>query len=256
MAQVDLNADIGESFGPWVMGRDAEMLDIVSSANIACGGHAGDNSVMYETLRAAHEKGVVIGAHPGFEDKQGFGRRRLPLTEAEVEGLVAAQTGALCGTAALVGAKVRYVKVHGALSNWACETPGIARAVARATKAVMGDDAVLLAVSGTELEKAADDQGLRAASEIFADRGYTPGGQLVPRSQPGAMIHDADVAADRLIRFLETGEMPTVGGDPVRLNAQSICVHGDGPTAVEMARTLRARLMAAGHAIKPFIQAI
>ena len=253
MLKIDLNADLGESFGPWNMGNDAEMLQIVSSANVACGGHAGDNRVMFETLRAAVANNVTIGAHPGFEDKEGFGRRRIPLTVDEVARLVAAQTGALCGVAALAGAEVAYVKVHGALSNWAAETAEVADAIARATRAVMGDSAVLLAVSGTELEKAADRAGIRAASEIFADRGYTPEGQLVPRGTAGAMIHDADEAADRLISFFNTGLMPTVGGDPVRLNAQSICVHGDGPTAVEMARALRVKLEGAGFQIGSFV---
>ena len=253
MRSIDLNADLGESFGPWNMGDDGKMLQIVSSANIACGGHAGDNATMFDTVTAAKAAGVVIGAHPGFEDRQGFGRRRLPLTVTEVEQLVAAQTGALCGVAALAGADVRYVKAHGALSNWAAGEPEIAAAIVRATRAVMGDQALLLAVSGTALEREADHAGLAACSEVFADRGYTPEGQLVPRNQPGAMIHDAAAAATRLIAFLETGDMPTVGGAPVKLNAGSICVHGDGPTAVAMAAALRARLTDAGLNIRSFV---
>lgn len=253
MKSIDLNADLGESFGPWKMGEDAQMMQIISSANIACGGHAGDNMTMFDSVVAAMAAGVSIGAHPGFEDRQGFGRRRLPLTTTEVERLVAAQTGALCGVAALAGAEVQYVKAHGALSNWACETPEIAAAIVRATRAVLGDRALLLAVSGTALETEADRAGLPAVSEVFADRGYTPKGQLVQRGTPGAMIHDADQAADRLISFLETGEMPTVGGDPVRLNAGSICVHGDGSTAVAMAAALRHRLTDAGFKIRSFV---
>lgn len=253
MRKIDLNADLGESFGPWTMGDDARMMQIISSANIACGGHAGDNSTMYDTVCAAKAAGVTIGAHPGFEDREGFGRRRLPLTIDEIERLVAAQTGSLCGVAALAGAKVRYVKAHGALGNWGAAEPEVAAAIVRATRAVLGDGAMLLAISGTALEQEADRAGLPACSEVFADRGYTPAGQLVPRGKPGAMIHDADEAADRLIAFFETGKMPTVGGDPVRLNAGSICVHGDGPTAVVMAAKLRDRLTSAGFQIGSFV---
>ncbi|MGO1119195.1 LamB/YcsF family protein [Rhodovibrionaceae bacterium A322] len=255
MKSIDLNADLGESFGPWQMGDDSAMLQIVSSANIACGGHAGDNDVMDKTVSEALSQGVVIGAHPGFEDKQGFGRRRLPLTMAEVERLVAAQVGALCGIAALHQAPVRYVKAHGALSNWASEDREAARAIVRAIAAVQGSEAAILAVSGTELEIAGKEQGIACYSEIFADRGYTPQGNLVPRGQEGAMIHDAETAAARLIGFFESGLMPTVGGDPVRLEAHSICIHGDGPGAVAIARELRRRLEEAGLAIKPFWQA-
>ncbi len=252
MRSIDLNADLGEGFGPWKMGSDGEMMQIVSSANIACGGHAGDTTTMFDSLVTAKKAAVAIGAHPGFEDRQGFGRRRLPLSAPEIERLVAAQTGALCGIAALAGAEVRYVKAHGALGNWGAAEPEVAAAIVRATRAVLGERAVLLAISGTALEREADRAGLPACSEVFADRGYTPEGQLAPRGMPGAMIHDADEAADRLIAFLETGRMPTVGGDPVRLRAGSICVHGDGPTAVAMAGALRARLRQAGYGIRAF----
>jgi len=252
MRVIDLNADLGESFGPWKMGDDDRMMRIVSSANIACGGHAGDNMTMFESVTAARDAGVAIGAHPGFEDRQGFGRRRLPMTATEIERLVAAQTGALCGIAALAGTEVRYVKAHGALGNWGAAEPEVAAAIVRATRAVLGDHAMLLAISGTALEAEAASAELPACSEVFADRGYTAQGQLVPRGTPGAMIHDADEAADRLIAFLETGSMPTVEGNPIRLNAGSICVHGDGPTAVAMAGTLRTRLQDAGFRIESF----
>jgi len=252
MRLIDLNADLGESFGPWKMGDDERMMQIVSSANIACGGHAGDNMTMFESVTAARDAGVVIGSHPGFEDRQGFGRRRLPMTPVEIERLVAAQTGALCGIAALAGTEVRYVKAHGALGNWGAAEPEVAAAIVRATRAVLGNRAMLLAISGTALETEAERANLPACPEVFADRGYTPEGRLVPRGTPGAMIDDADEAADRLIAFLETGSMPTVGGAPVELNASSICVHGDGPNAVAMAGTLRARLLDAGFGIGAF----
>lgn len=252
MTTIDINADLGESFGPWQMGSDAEMMDVITSANIACGGHAGDPSVMLQSVEMAKAKGVSIGAHPGFEDKEGFGRRRLPLTMDEVERLVAYQTGALCGVAALAGADVNYVKAHGALANWGAENADIAGSIVRATRAVLGEDAVLLTISGTQLELVARDRGVKHCSEIFADRGYQPNGLLVPRGQPGAMIHDADEATARLVEFVQTGKMPTVGGDPIALEAGSICVHGDGPTAVELAKDLRKGLEAAGVKIGAF----
>jgi len=229
------------------------MMDIVSSANIACGGHAGDPATMLQSVEMALEKDVAIGAHPGFEDKEGFGRRRLPLTVAEVERLVAYQTGALCGIAALAGADVKYVKAHGALANWGAENSEIAGAIVRATRAVLGKDAVLLTISGTQLELSARENGLKHCSEVFADRGYQPSGLLVPRGQPGAMIHDAEQASARLVEFVQTGMMPTVGGAPIALEAGSICVHGDGPTAVGLAQKLRQDLEAAGIQIGAFV---
>lgn len=254
MTTIDLNADLGESFGPWQMGNDAAMMDIVSSVNVACGGHAGDTATMRDSVTMAKAKGIVLGAHPGFVDKENFGRRRLPLTPDEVERLVASQTGALCGIAALAGAEVRYVKAHGALGNWGAAEREVADAIARATQAVLGSNAALLAISGTQLEHAGKALGIPTYSEIFADRGYTPAGQLVPRGDTGAMIEDAEEAAARLIGFFGTGDMPTVGGAPVRLNAQSICIHGDGPTAVDVAKGLRASLENAGFTIGAFCQ--
>lgn len=252
MQHIDLNSDLGESFGPWKMGNDAEMMNIVTSVNVACGGHAGDPATMQDSVRLAQTNGIIIGAHPGFDDKQGFGRRRLPLTMTEIEQLVASQTGALCGIAALEGAKVSYVKAHGALANWGAEDREVAKAIVRATKAVLGSNAALLAISGTLLEIEAQDAGITTYSEIFADRGYTPTGVLVPRDQPGAMIHDPKDASARLVSFFETGRMPTVRGDPIPLKADSICIHGDGPTAVDVARGLRAGLEQAGLKITPF----
>ncbi len=250
--RIDLNSDLGEGFGPWVMGDDAAMLGLVSSANVACGGHAGDPEVMYATVMLANSKGVVIGAHPGYADREGFGRRIIPMSAAEIERMVAGQTGALMGVAALAGAQVRYVKAHGALANLAADDRGVAEAIARAVRAVSRDLAVL-AISGTEQEGAALAQGLEVHSEIFADRGYLPNGRLVPRKLPGAMIEGSERAAGRLLGFLESGLMPVVGGNPIRLRAQSICVHGDSKGAVAMARHLRMTLQAAGHVIAPFI---
>jgi UPF0271 protein len=250
---MDLNSDLGESFGPWSMGDDAAMLRVVTSANIACGGHASDPETMFATLRMAAERGVVIGAHPGYADPLGFGRRVIPMEPVEITRMVAAQVGALQGVAALAGAKVAYVKAHGALANLAADRREVADAIASAVKALPGNLAIL-AISGTELEAAGRAAGLPTYSEIFADRAYLPNGRLVPRSRPDAMVHEAKAAADRLIGFLDTGLMPVVGGDPIPLAAQSICVHGDSPVAVAMAREIRARLQAAGVVLAPFLR--
>lgn len=250
---MDLNADLGEGFGPWTIGDDAAMLGVVTSANIACGGHASDPDTMFATLRMAADRGVSIGAHPGYADRLGFGRRVIPMSPDEIARMVAAQVGALQGVAALAGARVSYVKAHGALANLAADTPAVADAIATAVRALPGGLAIL-AISGTELERAGKAAGLPTFSEIFADRAYLPNGRLVPRSRPDAMIHGAKAAADRLIGFLETGLMPVVGGDPIPLAAQSICVHGDGPEAVAMAVEVRARLQAAGVVLAQFLR--
>ena len=250
--QIDLNSDLGEGYGPWAMGDDAAMLGLVTSANIACGGHASDPETMYQTLRLAAENGVIVGAHPGYTDLLGFGRRVIPMAPAEVGRMVAAQIGSLQGVAALAGTSVAYVKPHGALANLAADDRAVADAIAAAVQAI-SPDLALLAISGTALEHAARAAGIRVFSEIFADRGYLPTGRLVPRSQPGAMIHDPDDAAARLLGYLESGLMPVIGGDPIRLAAQSICVHGDSPGAVVMARQIRARLAAAGVTVAAFL---
>lgn len=253
ISTIDLNADLGESFGLWQMGADAQMMDIITSANVACGGHAGDHKTMVDSLRIAKEKNVAVGAHPGFEDKEGFGRRKLPLTAREVEYLVAAQVGTIKGLSGLADNKVAYVKAHGALSNWAALEIEIARAIVKAIKTAHSDCAIL-AVSGTQLEVAANEADLECYSEIFADRGYTDEGNLVHRSQKGALITDANEACDRLVSFFDTGLMPTVNGGKVALNAHSICIHGDNPHAVEMGQTIKSALLANGLEIKSFIK--
>ncbi len=251
MRSIDLNADLGEGYGPWAMGDDAAMLDIVSSANVACGGHASDPETMFRTLTLAKARGVVTGAHPSYPDKEGFGRRRLPHSPAEVERFVAAQIGALIAIGALVGQRIAYVKPHGALGNVAAAEPEIAAGIVRAVRAV-DPGLAILAISGTVLEAAARDAGVAVFSEIFADRGYTLAGQLVPRSEPGAMIHDPGVATARLLGFLDSGLMPTVGGEPIALAAHSVCIHGDSPQAVAMARHLRDTFRQRGLAVAPF----
>lgn len=252
MTSIDLNSDLGESFGPWKMGDDENMLGIVSSANIACGGHASDPNTMRQSVLMAQKNGVTIGAHPGFCDKEGFGRRLLPMSATEVESLIATQVGALIGIARLADERVQYVKAHGALANWAAATPEIAQAVATAVKKC-APECALLAISGTELESAGLKAGLNTYSEVFADRAYQGDGQLVPRSIEGSVIHDANAASERLIAFLNSGEMPTIDGGSVKLKADSICIHGDNPTAVAMAKNIRAMLEGAQFNITSFM---
>ncbi len=249
--RIDLNSDLGESFGPWSKGDDATMLSIVTSANVAAGGHASDPETMYKTLTLAAERGINVGAHPGYADPAGFGRRVIPMAPAEVGRMVAAQVGALQGIAALAGTTVRYVKPHGALGNLAADDRPVADAIVAAVKQLPGELSIL-AISGTELEHAARAAGVVVYSEIFADRGYLASGRLVPRSRPDAILADAEEAAQRLIGFLETGRMPVVDGDPIALEAHSICVHSDTRGAIEIARQVRQRLEAAGVEIAAF----
>lgn len=250
--QIDLNSDLGEGFGPWAMGDDSAILAVVTSANIACGGHASDPDTMVETLRLAQTKGVNIGAHPGYADPLGFGRRVIPMTPRQIEHMVATQIGALMGAAAVAGTKVAYVKAHGALANLAADTLEVAKAIARATRAI-SPDLALLAISGTELENAGLAAGLPTYSEVFADRAYLPDGRLVPRSQAGAMLHDPAAATQRLLHLLRSGKMPVLGGGEVALRAQSICVHGDSAGAVAMAQSIRQGLTAAGVTLRAFL---
>jgi 5-oxoprolinase (ATP-hydrolysing) subunit A len=249
--RIDLNSDLGEGFGDWRMGDDAAILALVTSANIACGGHASDPDTMVETLTQARAQGVRVGAHPGYADPLGFGRRVIPMTALQIERMVAVQIGALMGAAALAGVPVAYVKAHGALANLAADERAVADAIARATRAV-SPDLALLAISGTELQAAGEALGLATYAEVFADRAYLPNGRLVPRSQPGAMLTDANAATQRLLALLETGMMPVLGGGAVALRAQSICVHGDSPHAVAMAQSIRQGLSAAGVTLAPF----
>ncbi len=249
---IDLNSDLGESFGPWKMGDDAAMLSLVTSANIACGGHASDPDTMFETLTAARQRDVVVGAHPGYLDREGFGRRVIPMAPDQIGRMVAAQIGALQAVAKLAGTEVRYVKPHGALANLAARDKDVAQGIAAAIASVDPNLSVL-AISGTALEQVASDAGMDTYSEIFADRGYQSNGQLVPRGQPGDMLHDPTEAAERLIGYLDTGLMPVVDGDPIPLRAHSICVHGDNPSAVGMAGTIRDRLTAHGLALSGFV---
>lgn len=250
-ACVDLNADLGESFGAWTMGDDDAMLALVSSANVACGFHAGDPLVMRRTVQRARAHGVGLGAHPSFPDLQGFGRRRMDLAPAELEALLIYQIGALQALAAAEGTRVRHVKPHGALSNLACADDALADTVARAVRA-LDRELILLAPACSALARAGERAGLAVAHEVFADRAYQPDGQLVPRRQPGALIHGADACWRQVQRLLDAGALVAVDGTRLPTPIHSVCVHGDGADAVAAARAIRAGLAAAGVAVRPF----
>lgn len=251
MISIDLNSDLGEGFGPYRCGDDDAMLGIVTSANVACGMHAGDPEIMARTFALAHKRGVTIGAHPGFPDLWGFGRRRIPFSGPEIERLIAYQVGAAAGVAALAGHRLRYVKAHGALANIACAEPDVARAIARAVRMV--DPALgLLAIALSEQVRAAEDQGLQVYQEIFADRGYDDQGQLIPRGQPHAMIDDAQAAADRVVAMIAANAIITASGRHLPTPIHSVCVHGDSPHAVACASTLHMALTQAGVTLAPF----
>lgn len=252
MRTIDLNCDMGESFGAWTVGDDAAMLDLVSSANIACGFHAGDPVVMRRTLRLAKERGVSVGAHPSFADLYGFGRRRISGERPEdLEAQLIYQIVALQGMAALEGHPMTHVKTHGALGNMAAVDPDLAALCVGAVKAV---DPALVYVSlpYSQTFAAAERAGLRVACEIYADRTYTAAGELTPRSQPGAVIHDPRQSLDQVLEMVVNGRIPTTAGTSLPVEAQTLCVHGDTPGAVEMARALRAALAAEGIGIAPF----
>lgn len=246
MSPINLNADLGESFGAWRMGDDAALLQVIGSANIACGFHAGDPVVMRETVRLAVANGVSLGAHPAFPDLQGFGRRVMQLSPKELEATILYQVGALQAMAAAEGGRVSHVKPHGALNNMACADEAMATTVARAVK-VLDRELILLAPAHSALERAGEAAGLRVAREVFADRSYQPDGQLTPRSQPGAVLHSAQDCVQHVLRMLEAGGLVTTDGQRLPTRIDSICVHGDGPGAVEAARAIRAALEAAGH---------
>ena len=250
-ARIDLNADVGESFGPYEMGADAELLGCVTSANIACGFHAGDPMVMDRTVALAARAGVAVGAHPGHFDLRGFGRRAIPAEPAEVERDVLYQVGALMAFARAHGATLAHVKPHGALYNQAAVDEAVARAVARGV-ARAGRDLVLVGLCTTHaMRRAAEAEGLRFAGEAFADRRYNPDGTLQSRRMPGSVITDPASAAAQAVRIAREGLVEAVGGATVKLSAETLCVHGDNPSAVENARAVRRALEEAGIEVRP-----
>jgi UPF0271 protein len=243
--RIDLNSDLGESFGAWTMGQDAALMTAITSANVACGFHAGDPGVMRETLALARAHHVAVGAHPGFPDLGGFGRREMSCSPREVEDLVLYQVGALTAMASAQGLRLQHVKAHGALYNMACRDERLAGAVARATAAA--DDALILfGLPGSALLDAGTKLGLRVAAEVFADRAYHADGSLVSRATPGSVIHDEAEVVARTVRMARERTVTALDGAAVSLSADTICVHGDTPGAARLAAALRAALESAG----------
>lgn len=250
--RIDFNCDMGESFGAWVMGDDAAMLDVVTTANVACGFHAGDPSVMRRTIRMAKARGVAVGAHPGFADLYGFGRRRISGERPEdLEAQLIYQIAAMAGMAAVEGHPMTHVKTHGALGNMAAVDPDLAALCVRAVRSV-DPGLVFVSLPYSATFAAAEKAGLRVACEVYADRTYTDAGELTPRSQPGAVIHDAEQSRDQVLEMVLNGAIPTTGGRRLPVEAATLCVHGDTPGAVGMARRLRAALEDNGIRLAPF----
>jgi len=248
--RVDLNSDIGESFGVYKLGMDEEIVKYISSANIACGFHAGDPLVMDKTVRSCKENGVAVGAHPGFPDLLGFGRRNLDASFGEIKAYVIYQIGAMKAYAESYGLRLQHVKAHGALYNMAAVDEKVALAIAEAIRAV-DSNLICVGMAGTAMEKAAREVGLRFAWEVFADRNINPDGTLVSRKRPNAMIHDEELACKRVLRMIREGCVEAVDGTLVQVKVDTICVHGDNPKAVEFARRLRTVLEENGVQIVP-----
>ena len=251
MPTIDLNSDLGESFGQWRMGDDAAMLDIVTSANVACGFHAGDPAGILRTLKAAKAKGVTIGAHVAYPDLVGFGRRNMDVASDELTADVIYQIGALQALAHVAGTQVRYVKPHGALYNTIAHDKRQALAVIEAIRTV-DPNLVLVALAGSSLIELARNEGLTCIAEAFADRAYTPQGTLVSRRAAGAVLHDAEQVAQRMLRLVESGTVEAIDGSITRIEAESICVHGDSPGAIQMAREVRQLLEQSGVSLQAF----
>ena len=252
--RVDLNSDLGESYGAWKMGRDSDVLTFVSSANVACGFHAGDACVMRATVEAAKKAGVAVGAHPAYPDLVGFGRRGMACKPDELYSYTLYQIGALCAFCKAQGIKLQHVKPHGAMYNSAAKKMEEAEAIAQAVKDA--GNLILMGLAGSKFDEAAAKIGVSYAAEAFADRGYMPDGSLVPRSMEGAFVRDVEAAAERVIRMVKEGVVEAVDGTVVKLHPHSICLHGDSPTAVQMARNLRARLIEADIEILPLAQIV
>jgi 5-oxoprolinase (ATP-hydrolysing) subunit A len=250
---IDLNADLGEGFGQYRLGADAALLPLLTSANVACGFHAGDPMTMRETVAAAASHGVAIGAHPGYPDLMGFGRRELGATPAEITAYVIYQIGALDAVCRAHGTRLRYVKAHGALYNRAATDRVAADAIAEAIR-LAGPSLMMLGLAGSQLIAAGEAAGLRTAAEAFADRAYVSDGTLVPRSVEGAVVHDVDAVVARALRMVTAGVVTAIDGTDVAIRADSLCVHGDTPGAVALVRALRTHLDHHGVRVAPFAQ--
>lgn len=248
--QVDINSDIGESFGIYKIGMDEEIIKYISSANIACGFHAGDPNVMANTVARCFEKGVSIGAHPGYPDLLGFGRRHLDVSPSEIKNYIIYQIGALQAFAKVFKTKLQHVKIHGELYNAAARDEKLALAVAEAVASV-DQNLILVGMVNTAMQVAAEKVGLKFACEVFADRHINPDGTLVSRKYPNAIIHDQDFACKRVLRMVKEGACEAIDGSIVKLKVDTICVHGDNPQAVELAKKIRELLENNGVRIMP-----
>lgn len=251
--RINLNADIAEGWGAYNIGNDAELMTIIKSANVACGFHAGDANSMHRLCGMAKENGVSIGAHPGFNDLWGFGRRRIHMKPIDLEYMVAYQIGALQAMAQYAGLKVTHLKPHGALNNMAAEDADYAMAIGRAIKTV-DPSIVYVALYGSEMQRAAEKLGLPLAREGFVDRMYYDDGNLASRALSGTVLKDAETAAKQTVRMVTEGEILSMNGKVVKVEVDTLCVHGDEPTAVAVARTARAALEQAGVAIVPLTE--
>jgi UPF0271 protein len=251
MKKIDLNSDMGEGFGAYSIGDDAGMLRIVTTVNVACGFHAGDPEIMFSTFRAAKEAGVAIGAHPGYPDLWGFGRRRIPYSTGEITRFIAYQIGAAAAVALLANHKITHVKVHGALGNLAEENAEIAEALVGAVTSV-DRSLSLFVIGGSMLDQVASRHSLPIVREIYADRAYLDTGQLMPRKLPGSVIHDAELAGKRVLAMMQEGAVIAASGKRIPLQIASVCVHGDTPNAVSIASTVRCELEKAGFTVTPY----
>ncbi len=247
--RVDINSDVGESFGAYTIGNDAGLMTSITSANVAAGFHAGDPSVLRATIRLAKQHGVAIGAHPGLPDLVGFGRRELNVTAAEAEDFVLYQVAAVAGVAAAEGVRLQHVKPHGALFNMAVRNLGLASAIANAVASV-DPSLILFGLPGSEILKAGRAAGLRVAAEVFADRAYEPDGSLASRRKPGSVIHDPAAVVARAVRMVNDHTVVAIDGSLVSVHAETICVHGDTPGSDQLAAQIRAGLEAAGITVK------
>jgi UPF0271 protein len=250
---IDLNSDLGEGFGVWRLGDDAALLGIVTSANVACGFHAGDPTIMSAVTSTAADRGVAVGAQVSYRDLAGFGRRRIEMDPGELTDEVIYQIGALDGFCHVAGQSVRYVKPHGALYNTCVDDEVQAAAVVRAV-ALYDDSLPVLGLPGSALLRHAGRAGLPCVAEGFVDRAYTPDGRLVPRSDPGALVTDVDEVVQRAVRLAQDGEVVAVDGTVLAMKVESLCVHGDTPGAVSLARQVRAALEHAGAVVQPFVR--
>jgi UPF0271 protein len=243
--RLDLNADVGESFGAYKLGQDELLMPSITSASVACGFHAGDPGIMRETVALARQHGVALGAHPSFPDLVGFGRREMRATPREVEDFVVYQIGALAAVAAAAGSRLQHVKPHGALYNMACRDAALADAIAHAT-AEVDRSLILFGLPGSELITAGQRAGLRTAPEGFADRAYLKAGSLVPRSRPGAVIEDSEIVVSRAVSMARDRSVDAIDGSRITLEIETICLHGDTPGAATLASRIRAALVDAG----------